>query len=234
MDERKATPAGHEAERLRRLRAIGRLREAYAASVVAGEEPGAERAIRDALDAGLTEGVIHDAVIAPAMRRVGDLWAAGELSVADEHLATHITIRMVALLRESVRVADRRPEHRVLLAGLEHERHSVGLEMAGSVLMHGGYEILSLGPDVPVDVLPSSVERHRPAVVGLSATLAATAKLLPAAIYAIRAVDPHVGIIIGGPAASLRMEATPGIAVCTHVSDAVDLTDALVQHAALN
>ncbi|HMS79550.1 MAG TPA: branched-chain amino acid ABC transporter permease [Burkholderiaceae bacterium] len=43
-----------------------------------------------------------------------------------------------------------------------------------------------------------------------------------------------VCIIIGGPAASLRMEATPGIAVCTHVSDAVDLTDALVQHAALN
>ncbi len=90
MDEPRATPEGHEAERLRRLRAIGRLREAYAAAVVAGEEPGAERAIRDALEAGLDECVIHDAVIAPAMRRVGDLWAAGDLSVADEHLATQI------------------------------------------------------------------------------------------------------------------------------------------------
>lgn len=234
MDEPRATPEGHEAERLRRLRAIGRLREAYAAAVIAGEEAGAERAIRDALDAGLDEGVIHDAVIAPAMRRVGDLWAAGDVSVADEHLATHITVRMLALLRESVRVSGRRAEHRVLLAGVEHERHTVGLEMAASVLANGGYEVLSLGADVPVDALPGSVERHRPAVVGLSATLSSTARLLPAAIYAIRAVDPHVGIIIGGPAASLRMEATPGIAVCTHVSDAVDLTDGLVQHATLN
>ncbi len=177
---------------------------------------------------------IEDPQGAAAADEIAAMPGVSRLSVADEHLATHITIRMVALLRESVRVSGRRPEHRVLLAGIEHERHTVGLEMAASVLANGGYEVLSLGADVPVDALPGSVERHRPAVVGLSATLSATARLLPAAIYAIRAVDPHVGIIIGGPAASLRMEATPGIAVCTHVSDAVDLTDALVQHAALN
>ena len=94
------TVGGHEAERLRRLRAIGRLREAYAASS-SPARTGAERTIRDALDAGLAEGVIHDAVITPAMRRVGDLWSSGELTVADEHLATQITLRMVALLRRA-------------------------------------------------------------------------------------------------------------------------------------
>lgn len=234
MEEPTAASGGHEAERLRRLRAIGRLREAYADAVIAGDEGTAERAVRDALDSGLTEGVIHDAVITPAMRRVGDLWARGELSIAEEHLATTITSSMVALLREALRVAGRRPEHRVLLAGVEQERHTVGLEMASSVLTHGGYEVLSLGADVPVDALPVAIERHRPAVVGLSATLAATAKLVPAAIYAMRAVDPAVGVIIGGSAASLRMETTPGIAVCTHVTDAVDLVDGLVQRAALN
>lgn len=234
MDEPRAPSGGHEAERLRRLRAIGRLREAYAAAVVAGDETGAERTIRDALDAGVAQGVIYDAIITPAMRRVGDLWSQGELTVADEHLATGITMRMVTLMRESVRVTARRAEHRVLLAGLENERHSVGLEMAASVLAHGSYEVLTLGADLPVDALAAAVERHRPSLVGLSATLAGTAKLIPAAIYAVRDVDPHVGVIIGGPAASLRMEATPGIAVCTHVSDAVEIADALVQHAALN
>lgn len=231
MDEPTAASGGHEAER---LRAIGRLREAYADAVIAGDEGTAERAVRDALDSALTEGVIHDAVLTPAMRRVGDLWARGELSIAEEHLATTITSRMVALLRETLRVAGRRPEHRILLAGVEQDRHTVGLEMAASVLSHGGYEVLSLGADVPVEALPVAVERHRPAVVGLSATLASTAKLVPAAIYAMRAVDPAIGVIIGGPAASLRMEATPGIVVCTHVTDAVDLVDGLVQRAALN
>lgn len=227
-------PGGQEAERLRRLRAIGRLREAYADSLLAGDEGGAERAIREAMEAGLAECVIYDALIAPSMRRVGDLWAAGAITVADEHLATDITLRMVALLRECFRVAERRDRHRVMLAGIELERHTVGLEMAGSVLTHGGYEVQMLGADLPVDALTSAVERHRPSLVGLSATLAATAKVLPAAVYAVRAADPNVGVIIGGPAASLRMETTPGIAVCTHVTDAIALADGIVQRAALN
>lgn len=234
MDDQRATSGGHEADSLQRLRTIGRLRESYADALIAGEEGTAERTIHDALEAGLAEGVIHDAIIAPAMRRIGELWAEGELSVADEHLATHITVRMIALLRETLRVAAARGEHRVLLAGLEHERHTVGLEMAASVLSHGGYEVFTLGADVPLDALPGAIERHRPDVVGLSATLAATAKLIPAAIYAIRASDPLVGVIVGGAAASLRMESTPGVTVCTHVTDAVELADGLVQRAALN
>ena len=229
-----AVPGGRETEGLRRLRAIGVLREAYTTALLAGEESAVERAVREAIDAGIAEGVIDDAIIAPAMRRVGDLWAGGELSVADEHLATHTTIRMVALLRESFRVTERRGTQRILLAGLAEERHVVGLEMAASVLAHGGYEVLMLGPDVPLQSLAPAVRRHRPAIVGLSATLATTASVLPAAIYEIRAADPAVGLLIGGPAASLRMQDTPGTSVCTHVTDAVELADALAQHATLN
>ena len=40
--------------------------------------------------------------MAPALRRIGEGWASGELSVADEHLATQISTRMVALQRELV------------------------------------------------------------------------------------------------------------------------------------
>lgn len=227
-------PEGQETERLQRLRAIGALREAYVMALCAGEEAAAERAIRDAIDAGLGECTIYDAIMAPALRRVGEAWAAGELSVADEHLATQISTRMVALQRELERVGARRVATRIMLCGLQDERHVVGLEMASSVLQHAGYEVLMLGADVPIDTLASAVERHRPAIVGFSATMATTAKVLPAAIYEVRAADERAGIIIGGAAASLRMEATAGTAVCTHVSDAVDIADGLAQRASYN
>jgi methanogenic corrinoid protein MtbC1 len=227
-------PSGHEGERLRRLRAIGRLREAYADAILVGDEPAAEQAIREAIDVGMWEAVIDDAIITPAMRRVGELWAAGTLSIAEEQRATAITLRMIALQRESFRVTASRPGHRVLLCGLEAEQHHVGLEMAASVLQHAGYDVHLLGADVAITALGPEVERRRPAIVGFSATLAATAALLPAAIYAVRAAHPTAGIMVGGPAATLRMEATPGVSVCTHVTDAVELADALVQRADLN
>ena len=227
-------PESQETQRLQRLRAIGALREAYAEALIAGAEASAERAIREAIDADISESTIYDAIMAPALRRVGEGWASGELSIADEHLATQISIRMVALQREVSRVAGRRFSTRILLCGLEHERHVVGLEMAGNVLRHAGYDVRALGADVPIETLAQAVKRHEPAIVGFSATMATTARVLPAAIYETRSADPGVGIIIGGAAASLRMEATAGTAVCTHVSDAVDIADGLAQRSSFN
>jgi len=106
--------------------------------------------------------------------------------------------------------------------------------MAASVLLHSGYDVRVLGANVPIDSLAQAVGRHEPAIIGFSATMATTAKVLPAAIYEARSADPGVGVIIGGAAASLRMEATAGTAVCTHVSDAVDSADGLAQRSSLN
>ena len=87
---------------------LPQLEEAFTAALVSGDPRAAERVARDAIDAGLDQGTIDEAVVAPAMRRIGDLWHRGEISVADEHLATDISFRVLALQREAFRVAHRR------------------------------------------------------------------------------------------------------------------------------
>ncbi|MCU0312917.1 MAG: B12-binding domain-containing protein [Solirubrobacteraceae bacterium] len=212
----------------------GALREAYRAALVAGREREAERAIREAIDAGLPETVIGGDIIAPAMREVGDRWAAGELSVADEHLATEVSTRVIALQREHFRVARRRASRRVLLTALEGERHVLGLEMAASVLLHAGYDVRLLGADLPLDELVVAVERHAPDVVGITVGRPATAMMLPVAVDLIHDVRAGTPIVIGGRAAEEVRSVGPGIARCLHVADAVETVDALVQRAELN
>jgi methanogenic corrinoid protein MtbC1 len=85
---------------LDRVTLVHELREAYTAALLLGEEVKAEIIVREAIDAGLEEQVIQSEVLAPSLRRVGDLWEDGSLSVADEHLATQITLRVLALERE--------------------------------------------------------------------------------------------------------------------------------------
>ena len=87
------------------------------------------------------------------MRHIGDLWHRGEITVADEHLATDISYRVLALQREAFRVADRRTRERVMLAAVEGERHVLGLEMAGALLRHEGFDVRMLGADLPIDSL---------------------------------------------------------------------------------
>src|SRR4051794_8878653 len=86
---------------------LGALRTGFADAVLSGAEAEAERVVRDAIEAGMPEPVICDEIIAPALRDVGELWETGLLSVADEHLATEISIRVLALQREVFRASRR-------------------------------------------------------------------------------------------------------------------------------
>lgn len=213
---------------------IGAMRQAYLDAILAGHLPRAERIIREAIDSGLLEGTIDSEIIAPAMMSVGDAWKREEIGIADEHLATDISLRMIALQRESFRVARKRSSATVLLAAAEDERHTVGLEMAASALMHAGFDVRMLGADVPSEAIAAAVEKMRPRVLGLTATTASTAVQARRAIHLAHRCDPKRGIVIGGAAARDTAEPGRGIVLCINVGDAVDIVDALAQRASLN
>jgi MerR family transcriptional regulator, light-induced transcriptional regulator len=218
----------------RRLEVADALQRVYADAALRGDGAAAELAIREAIEAGLDEATIDDRIIAPTMRLVGDLWADGELTVADEHLATEISLRVVALEREAFRVARERPGRRVLLAAMHGEQHVIGLSMAAAVLEHAGYDVLLLGADLPLDALIHAVARHEAAVVGVTVGTPWTAHHVPVAVRELRALRPQLGIVAGGRAALDAWESSADIAVCRHVSDAVAVVDGLAQRARSN
>ena len=218
----------------RRLGVLAELQRTYADAVLGGNEVEAERIVRDAIEAGGPEAVIDDEIIAPALRLVGDLWATGDLRVEDESRATEISIRVIALQREAFRAAARRASHRILLAGAEGEQHVVGLDMAGSVLVHAGYDVRLLGPDVATPRLVDAVAELRPAILGLTVTMPESAARVPQTIAAVREADPALGIVVGGQGGSQRMCSAPGVVLCQHVTDALEITDALLHRASLN
>jgi MerR family transcriptional regulator, light-induced transcriptional regulator len=221
-------------EQHRDLRRAAEFQRAYADAILAGEQRTAERIVREAIDAGLTETAIADRIIRPSLVLVGDLWAEGSISVADEHLATSITVRVTMLLREAFRVARQRGSRRILLAGAEGEHHVVGLELASSVIGHAGYDVRLLGADLPVAAITSAVARHRPSVVGFTSATVLTAVNLPDAFEAVRRAGRHIGIVVGGQGILPEMAAEWDVVVCRHVADAVEEVDALVQRARRN
>jgi methanogenic corrinoid protein MtbC1 len=224
----------NDEQRLAREALHTALQRAYADAVLRGDPVAAERIIRDAIDARLDQATIDEQVITPAMRMVGDLWADGALTVADEHLATEITIRMLALQREAFRVARRRASVRVLLAAVEGERHVVGLDMVGNLLLEGGYDVRMLGPDVPVDTLSGAVARHQAAVVGLTVTMPALGAVIEQAVELLRGTPSLAGVMVGGAGLPTRLRGDPRLVVCRRVSDAIETVDALVQRASSN
>lgn len=210
------------------------LSERFGLALLEGDAVTAEMVVRDAFDEEMPYALIHDAIVAPALQRIGTLWERGEIGVAHEHLATQISLRVLALLRELFGVARRRSEHRVMLAAVEGEEHVVALQMAGDLLEDAGYEVVMLGPDVPVGVLEEIVREHRPEIVCFTLTMASAARHLPRAVEAVQSANPEVGVIVGGSAGPGRLPEPAGLAFVTTVVDVVEVADALVRRPQLN
>ena len=213
---------------------VGEIARAYAEALLLGDEVAAEVAVREAIDAKLTTAEIDDEIIAPALWLIGELWERREISVADEHLATEISLRVLALQREAHRVAAARARHRVMLAAPSGELHVVSLKMIHNLLRHAAYDVLMLGANVPAEALAGAARRHRPDVICLSATMAGGSDELLIAMHAVQAERPDTSFIVGGRAVTSRVRARPDVDVCQRVSQVVEAVDALVKRAGLN
>jgi MerR family transcriptional regulator, light-induced transcriptional regulator len=139
-----------------------------------------------------------DKVIRPLLRTVGDRWAAGELSVAEEHLVSEaVRSRLGHLLGDSgggVRGV-------AVLACAPGERHELGLMMAAIALRRDGWTVVYLGADTPFEDTVALAQRLSARMVGLSLAIREHAEALEQAL-AKTSLPEGVSLVLGGSGSS--------------------------------
>jgi methanogenic corrinoid protein MtbC1 len=146
-------------------------------------------------------------IVVPLLEDIGDAWAAGRLSVAQEHLATEaIRARLVRLL------ADARGAVRgvAVLACPSGERHDVGLLMLGALLRSDGWQVAYLGADTPVDDALALASKLDASLVGFSLVMEDAALGLRRALAALRSTPT---IVVGGRNADAAADGSPAVHV---------------------
>jgi methanogenic corrinoid protein MtbC1/DNA-binding XRE family transcriptional regulator len=169
----------------------------YLEALTRGDAGRAEAIVAQARTAGWNTERIYLELLAPAQVEVGAAWRAGRLSVADEHLATQITLAQMERLRESLAPAPARGV-RAVVACVEGETHAVGPRMLADFLAMDGWTVDYLGADVPSTDLVDFVARRRPDLVALSVAQAERLPALGAATAALRRLSPVPRILVGG------------------------------------
>lgn len=174
--------------------------ERLEARLTAGDGRGSWSVVEAALAAGATVDEVYLDVIAPALRRIGQRWADGELDVASEHRATGIAFRLVGRL--GPRFGRRgRTRGSVLIGTPPGERHSMPTAMFADLMRGEGFEVFDLGADMPVDAFVSAA-LETPDLVAVCVSVTGSDSL-PAArelLAALRASVPEVRLVAGGRA----------------------------------
>ncbi|HSO98277.1 MAG TPA: MerR family transcriptional regulator [Solirubrobacteraceae bacterium] len=129
------------------------------------DEPAAQAELdRLFLEHGL-RAALGEAIL-PLLRRLGRRWAAGEVSVGQEHFASNV---IGGRLRSMSRGWGDGVGPQAILACPPGELHDLGLVAFGLALRERGWRITLLGADTPIAELATAAEEVTPAIVVLAA-----------------------------------------------------------------
>lgn len=171
---------------------------------------------------------LFESVLAPAAQRVGDLWYAAQISVADEHFVTQLNQKLIAVAG-TLRPVPQSNSERVVLACPPDEQHDTGLRMVEQLLLAHGYEASMLGAATPISALVDYVRKSRPLAVGLSVASPLAIGSLATAVATLREAEPELPVFVGGRC----VEGYPAVAAavgarrCASTRDTLTFLDAL-------
>ncbi|HEX6455105.1 MAG TPA: B12-binding domain-containing protein [Solirubrobacterales bacterium] len=183
-----------------RGRRPSQLARGYLEALRAADTAGAYRIATEALDGGMPLAGLYQEVVTPAMHELGRLWERGAITIADEHLATALTHRVLAALRPDPRERGDGQRPRAMLSTVEGEQHALGLRMAGDLLEDTGYEVIYLGADTPTAALLHAVDSLSPELLGLAATMPDRGPVLEQTVLEAHRANPRLRLLVGGQA----------------------------------
>jgi excisionase family DNA binding protein len=179
-----------------------KARAGLEARMLAGDNAGAWQIVEGKLAGGLDpSGALTDLVV-PVMRSVGDRWARGELTVADEHRATAVAQKVVGRLGLQFGRRGRR-RGAVVLAAPAGDLHTLPVAIAADLLRWRGFNVVELGAHTPAAAIGEAAARTgQLRAVGIVSTTAGLNGAIGEAVTAVKTAAPGVPVLLGGGAMS--------------------------------
>ena len=178
---------------------IEQFRNKYLDAIAGGDQELARAIIGEAIRSRVSISQLYVDVLTPAQVAVGEMWHSGLLNIAQEHLATSITIGVMEDIRH-----DMKPREslgvRAAIAVLEDEHHTIGARMFADLLIMDGWTVDLLIDPTPVPDLIDFVRVRRIDLLALSCTLMGTQSKAQQIVDGLQAQGLSPKVLLGGKA----------------------------------
>jgi two-component system cell cycle sensor histidine kinase/response regulator CckA len=181
--------------------ALAETRRVFVRLALLGQRSEATKVVLGALREGASVLDVYTSVFQPALFELGQRWERNEINVAQEHMATAITMHLMNRLADLLERSSVR-RGRAVITGVDGDGHGIGARMVADLLEADGWDVRFLGAGVPAPDVVSQLRTEKPDVLGISATLSSS---LPSVGALVKAVSAEFGerrprVILGGQA----------------------------------
>jgi MerR family transcriptional regulator, light-induced transcriptional regulator len=184
---------------LRSSRSVADLQDDLGRALSHFDEPGAQNVL-DTLFAATTLDASLSGVLLPYLHELGDRWAQGDASVAEEHFASGVLRgRLLGLARGWGRGLG----PRIVLACVPGEQHDLGLIAFGLALRARGWRVVYLGADTPLDSVATAARLSDPRFVVLAAV---DVERFRANLDGLRELADSFALCLGGAGATEEVD----------------------------
>ncbi len=173
------------------------LKKRYLEAILKGDEATATLVVQEGIQKGVSPIKLYLELLIPCQYEVGQRWHDGEINIAQEHLATQITLGQMERLKQWFR-----PETKLglnaLITSVEGDQHLMGARVVSDFLFVDGWEVSFLGADMPADALVEYVQQNEIDLVALSVTLPENLKNAKKTIKALKKLKSSPKVMVGG------------------------------------
>jgi len=173
---------------------------AYVERLLSGDHRGCRVIVKDLLAEEISFRDLYVGLFQRAMYRTGELWMMNKISVATEHLATTITLSMMALVHPTTLLNSPRNGKRAVVTCVGSELHQLGAQMVSDTFEFLGWDSFFLGGNTPVESLLELLGEKHPEVLCLSVSLSRHIARFKETVKKTRSRFPGLEILAGGQA----------------------------------
>jgi 5-methyltetrahydrofolate--homocysteine methyltransferase len=161
-------------------------------------KPGVEELVEEAISQNLDVGeILHNGLIS-GMDVVGEKFSNGEYFVPEMLFSAKAMKSGLKILRPHLVDQKISTLGTVIIGTVEGDMHDIGKNLVSMMLEGGGFEVVDLGVNTPVEKFITALQEHPEAIIGMSALLTITMEKMRDVINAIETKGLNNKIFIGG------------------------------------
>ncbi len=169
-------------------------------AVIEGNMKEIKNLTEDALDDGQNAKYILDNGLMPGMDYVGVEFKAGNLFVPEVLRSARTMQTSMNILKPLLAESGAKMVGKILIGTVKGDMHDIGKNLTGMMCEGAGFEVVDLGKNIAPETFVKEVEIHQPDIVGMSALLTTTMRMMEQTIKALTeaGLRDRVNIMIGG------------------------------------
>lgn len=180
------------------------VEERLKAAVVDGDRRGLESLLDEALKERDPLSIINE-VLLEGMRKVGDLFALGQMQLPFVLQSAEVMKAAVSYLEQFMERSADSSKGSIVLATVRGDVHDIGKNLVDIILTNNGYKVYNLGIKQPIENIIEAAVQHNADAIGMSGLLVKSTVVMKENLEELNARGlERFPVILGGAALTRR------------------------------